>query len=136
MSDPQNPPVSGGPSTGAAPQQPPATTNVLLQKEKRERNVAERPSMFTLLLKDKVATVAAAVLAVVAGAELAEICRHEGVTVLGVREGRPVDASAIERAIADLVKALVAADIAFNSFDVHQSSLEDIFVDLVERKPA
>lgn len=43
-----------------------------------------------------------AVLAVVAGAELAEICRHEGVTVLGVREGRPVDASAIERAIADL----------------------------------
>lgn len=40
-----------------------------------------------------------------------------------------------ERAIADLVKALVAADIAFSSFDVRQSSLEDIFVDLVERKP-
>jgi ABC-2 type transport system ATP-binding protein len=37
-------------------------------------------------------------------------------------------------AIADLVKALVAADVAFKSFDVHQSSLEDIFVDLVERK--
>ena len=38
--------------------------------------------------------------------------------------------------VADLVKALVAADIAFKSFDVHQSSLEDIFVDLVEKKPA
>ncbi|GAB3296138.1 ABC transporter permease [Pseudoclavibacter terrae] len=66
MSDPQNPQVPGGPSTGAAPQQPPATTNVLLQKEKRERNVAERPTLFTLLLKDKVATVAAAVLAFIA----------------------------------------------------------------------
>ncbi len=37
--------------------------------------------------------------------------------------------------IADLVKALVAAGVEFKSFDVHQSSLEDIFVDLVERKP-
>ncbi|MEO5586342.1 MAG: ABC transporter ATP-binding protein [Novosphingobium sp.] len=41
-----------------------------------------------------------------------------------------------DRAIADLVKALVAADVEFKSFDVHQSSLEDIFVDLTERKPA
>jgi ABC-2 type transport system ATP-binding protein len=40
------------------------------------------------------------------------------------------------RAIADLVKALVAAEVEFKTFDVHQSSLEDIFVDLVERKPA
>jgi ABC-2 type transport system ATP-binding protein len=40
------------------------------------------------------------------------------------------------RGIADFVKALVAANIEFKSFDVHQSSLEDIFVDLVERKPA
>jgi ABC-2 type transport system ATP-binding protein len=38
--------------------------------------------------------------------------------------------------VADFVKALVAADIEFKSFAVHQSSLEDIFVDLVERKPA
>ena len=37
-------------------------------------------------------------------------------------------------AIADLVKTLVAQDIAFTTFDVRQSSLEDIFVDLVERK--
>jgi len=41
-----------------------------------------------------------------------------------------------ERAVADLVKALVAADIEFNAFDVYQSSLEDIFVDLTGRKPA
>lgn len=41
-----------------------------------------------------------------------------------------------DRAVANLVKALVAADVEFKSFDVHQSSLEDIFVDLVERKPA
>ena len=40
------------------------------------------------------------------------------------------------RGVADFVKALVAADIEFKSFAVHQSSLEDIFVDLVERKPA
>ena len=38
--------------------------------------------------------------------------------------------------IADFVKALVAAGIEFKSFAVHQSSLEDIFVDLVERKPS
>ena len=41
-----------------------------------------------------------------------------------------------DRAIANLVKALVAAGVEFKSFDVHQSSLEDIFVDLVEGKPA
>ena len=41
-----------------------------------------------------------------------------------------------DRAVADLIKALVAAEVGFKSFDVHQSSLEDIFVDLVERKPA
>lgn len=41
-----------------------------------------------------------------------------------------------DSAVADLVKALVAADVEFRSFDVRQSSLEDIFVDLVERKPA
>jgi ABC-2 type transport system ATP-binding protein len=39
-----------------------------------------------------------------------------------------------KRAVADLVKALVAAGVEFRSFDVRQSSLEDIFVDLVERK--
>jgi ABC-2 type transport system ATP-binding protein len=38
--------------------------------------------------------------------------------------------------VADFVKALVAAEVEFKSFAVHQSSLEDIFVDLVERKPA
>jgi ABC-2 type transport system ATP-binding protein len=39
-----------------------------------------------------------------------------------------------ERAVADLVKALVGAGIEFRSFDVRQSSLEEIFVDLLERK--
>ena len=41
-----------------------------------------------------------------------------------------------DQAVAGLVKALVAADIAFSAFEVRQSSLEDIFVDLVERKSA
>jgi ABC-2 type transport system ATP-binding protein len=40
-----------------------------------------------------------------------------------------------ERAVADLVKALVAVGIEFRTFDVHRSSLEEIFVDLVERRP-
>ena len=39
-----------------------------------------------------------------------------------------------DHAVADLVKALISAGIEFKTFDVHQSSLEDIFVDLVERK--
>jgi hypothetical protein len=37
--------------------------------------------------------------------------------------------------VADLVKALVAVGIEFRTFDVHRSSLEEIFVDLVERRP-
>jgi ABC-2 type transport system ATP-binding protein len=37
--------------------------------------------------------------------------------------------------IAELVKALVSADVAFASFEVRQSSLEDIFVNLVEGGP-
>ncbi|MFM5885951.1 MAG: ABC transporter ATP-binding protein [Novosphingobium sp.] len=36
--------------------------------------------------------------------------------------------------VARLVAALVRADIAFTALDTHQSSLEDIFVDLVENK--
>ena len=40
-----------------------------------------------------------------------------------------------DRAVADLVKALVAADVEFRSFDVRQSSLEDIFVDLLRGQP-
>ena len=39
------------------------------------------------------------------------------------------------RAVADIVKAVVEGGIAFTTFEVRQSSLEDIFVDLVERKP-
>lgn len=38
--------------------------------------------------------------------------------------------------IAQLVKALVAAGVDFTGLETRQSSLEDIFVDLVERKPA
>jgi ABC-2 type transport system ATP-binding protein len=37
--------------------------------------------------------------------------------------------------IAALMKALVAAEIDFTGLDVRQSSLEDIFVDLIGRKP-
>ena len=40
-----------------------------------------------------------------------------------------------DHAVADLVRALAAADVPFTAFEVRQSSLEDIFVDLVERKP-
>ena len=43
--------------------------------------------------------------------------------------------AAADHAVADLVRALAAADVPFNGFEVRQSSLEDIFVDLVERKP-
>ena len=38
--------------------------------------------------------------------------------------------------VAALVKALVAAQIDFTTLDVHESSLEDIFVGLVEKGPA
>jgi DAK2 domain fusion protein YloV len=48
-----------------------------------------------------------AVLAVVAGAELAELCKHEGITVLGVRGRRLPSARSVERAIADLGAAHV-----------------------------
>ncbi|MFC3173675.1 ABC transporter ATP-binding protein [Novosphingobium bradum] len=47
---------------------------------------------------------------------------------------RTTGAQGHERTIASLVKALVGADIAFTALDVHQSSLEDIFVELVGRK--
>lgn len=50
---------------------------------------------------------AGAVLAVVAGAELAELCKHEGLTVLGVRGGRLPSVRSVERAIADLAAAHV-----------------------------
>jgi ABC-2 type transport system ATP-binding protein len=55
----------------------------------------------------------------------------DGMTLVYRTAGEPGE----ERAVADLVKALVAAGIEFRSFDVRRSSLEDIFVDLVERKP-
>ena len=38
--------------------------------------------------------------------------------------------------VAALIKAMLAAGIDFTTLDVHESSLEDIFVNLVERKPA
>jgi ABC-2 type transport system ATP-binding protein len=41
-----------------------------------------------------------------------------------------------KRQIADLTRALVAYGIEFVALDIHESSLEDIFVDLVEEKPA
>jgi ABC-2 type transport system ATP-binding protein len=47
-----------------------------------------------------------------------------------------VGGEAAEGHIAQLVKALVAAGIDFTGFETRQSSLEDIFVDLVERRPA
>ncbi|MGH3468220.1 MAG: DAK2 domain-containing protein, partial [Thermocrispum sp.] len=47
------------------------------------------------------------VLAVVAGAQLAQLCKHEGITVLGVRGGRPPSVRSVERAIADLAAAKV-----------------------------
>ena len=40
-----------------------------------------------------------------------------------------------KREVADLTKALVAQGIEFIALDIHESSLEDIFVDLVETKP-
>jgi ABC-2 type transport system ATP-binding protein len=45
------------------------------------------------------------------------------------------DGETADSAVADLVKAIVGEGIAFTTFEVRQSSLEDIFVDLVERKP-
>jgi ABC-2 type transport system ATP-binding protein len=62
------------------------------------------------------------------GAQLAE----DGCALVYRTDGE----SAPDRGIAQFVKALVAAGVEFRSFDVHRSSLEDIFVDLVERKPA
>ncbi|WP_028847979.1 DAK2 domain-containing protein [Thermocrispum agreste] len=43
-----------------------------------------------------------AVLAVVCGAELAELCQHEGVTVLDVRAGHAVSVEVVEQAIDEL----------------------------------
>lgn len=63
-----------------------------------------------------------------------ELQLAEGGNALVYKAGGEDEAQ--DRAVADLVKALVAAEVEFKSFDVHQSSLEDIFVDLVERKPA
>lgn len=40
-----------------------------------------------------------------------------------------------KREVADLTRALVGLGIAFIALDIHESSLEDIFVDLVEKKP-
>lgn len=39
-----------------------------------------------------------------------------------------------KREVARLTRALVAQDVEFNGLDIHESSLEDIFVDLVENK--
>lgn len=39
-----------------------------------------------------------------------------------------------KREVADLTRALVAAGVEFTGIDIHESSLEDIFVDLVEKK--
>lgn len=41
-----------------------------------------------------------------------------------------------KREVADLTRALVLADIGFTSIDTAESSLEDIFVGLVEQRPA
>lgn len=46
-----------------------------------------------------------------------------------------VGGEAGEGHVAELVKALVAAGVDFTGFETRQSSLEDIFVDLVERRP-
>lgn len=54
-----------------------------------------------------VAPTGSAVLAVVAGAELAELCQHEGITVLGVQGTEPPSVRSVERAIADLGAAQV-----------------------------
>lgn len=48
-----------------------------------------------------------AVVAVVNGDALAELCRHEGITVLGVADGEPPSAAAIERTIIDAAAAHV-----------------------------
>jgi len=40
-----------------------------------------------------------------------------------------------KREVADLTRALVAQGVEFVALDIHESSLEDIFVDLVEKKP-
>lgn len=42
------------------------------------------------------------------------------------------DSTAAKREVAALTKALVQHDIEFTGLDIHESSLEDIFVDLVE----
>lgn len=40
-----------------------------------------------------------------------------------------------KRDVAEIIKGLVAQGIEFTALDIHESSLEDIFVDLVEKKP-
>lgn len=44
-------------------------------------------------------------------------------------------ANEADEQIADLIKVLVAQNIAFTALDMHESSLEDIFVGLVEKRP-
>ena len=55
--------------------------------------------------------------------------RDEGRLLVYTGEG---GAEAAREGVADLIRTLVAQDIAFTGIDQHQSSLEDIFVGLVE----
>jgi ABC-2 type transport system ATP-binding protein len=55
--------------------------------------------------------------------------RDDGRLLVFAGEG---GAEAAREGVADLIRTLVAHDIAFTGIDQHQSSLEDIFVDLVE----
>jgi ABC-2 type transport system ATP-binding protein len=60
------------------------------------------------------------------------VALDEGGTVLCYRGAGDADPKA---GIAPLLKRLVAEDIDFTGLDVRQSSLEDIFVDLIGRRP-
>ncbi len=51
------------------------------------------------------------------------------------RGGSGGDTGQGKREVADLTKAMVVQGIEFSSLDIHESNLEDIFVDLVEAKP-
>jgi len=63
---------------------------------------------------------------------LAEFPLHlsDAQTELVYRGGGGVEQG--KREVADLTRALVRHEIEFTGLDIHESSLEDIFVDLVE----
>ena len=65
------------------------------------------------------------------GRELSYRGGHDPRTAGGARAGAGADPG-----IAALLKAMVTAGIEFTALDVRQSSLEDIFVDLIGRTPA